>query len=90
MYWNGNNDIYSIWQNGWIVTLDVLKFKAQDGYVLLGSLNSNIRCIEMITVDLRDTKYNTLNSNIRCIEITIQEWFCDVSCCWIVTLDVLK
>ena len=36
-------------------------------------LNSNIRCIEMITVDLRDTKYNTLNSNIRCIEITIQE-----------------
>ena len=46
-------------KSGWIVTLDVLKlFNAFAIASNSAMLNSNIRCIEMITVDLRDAKYN--------------------------------
>ena len=34
-------------------------------------LNSNIRCIEISTIDLEDIGFGELNSNIRCIEIII-------------------
>ena len=34
-------------------------------------LNSNIRCIEMKTLDDSRTEWKALNSNIRCIEIYV-------------------
>ena len=39
--------------------------------IYLDTLNSNIRCIEISTIDLEDIGFGELNSNIRCIEIII-------------------
>ena len=55
--------------HSWIVTLDVLKYKYNDGRKKRGTLNSNIRCIEMVYANTGAGTYEKLNSNIRCIEI---------------------
>ena len=53
----------------WIVTLDVLKYKFSDEWIWNKiKLNSNIRCIEILT-EILISFGKSLNSNIRCIEM---------------------
>ena len=47
MYWNPEQDSYTVPQASWIVTLDVLKSKRKDEMEFIEKLNSNIRCIEI-------------------------------------------
>ena len=54
---------------GWIVTLDVLKLYSWVYRYNSITLNSNIRCIEILTYFIPFQRNTQLNSNIRCIEI---------------------
>ena len=69
MYWNNGAWQALLKTLGWIVTLDVLKFRITICFYKWCQLNSNIRCIEMNKWNNGKPMPLWLNSNIRCIEI---------------------
>ena len=58
--------------------------------IVISTLNSNIRCIEINKSHFYQVVFRMLNSNIRCIEILDLNLENGELNGWIVTLDVLK